>query len=208
MTRRTLFKLLGLLPLVGPSLAQAVVKAGTKIRRVYGPYVPASFPKWDRAIDGLESAGKWVTEFERSWLPSNTVFPQEGQIWETIQDCEVPFRASIDFRPKPNQPFLASPDAMLFMKLAFGCATLRKGERVRVLEADGPKPVQVGFVPVRYQDLHEEIVPEATRKHPGYSGYILHLKTAKTAVEFNPKPQTYFTESFKLVEDSSQWPRV
>ncbi len=97
---------------------------------------------------------------------------------------------------------------MSFMKLAFGVAKLRKGERVHVLEVDGPNPVQVGFVPVRYKELHEGIVPEATRKHPGYSGYILHLKTAKTAVEFNPKPQTYFTESFKLVEDSSQWPHV
>jgi hypothetical protein len=208
MTRRTLLKLLGLLPLVGPSLAQAVVKAGAKIRRVYAPYLPASFPKWDRAVDGLESAGNWVMEFERSWLPSNIVFPRAGQIWEAVCDCEVPFRASIDFHPAFNKAFVVPADPMSFMKLAFGVAKLRTGEKIRVLDADGPRPVQVHFVPVRYQELHEDIVPEATRNYPGYSGYVLHLKTAKTVVEFNTDRQTYFTEAFQLVKDKSQMAQV
>src|SRR5712692_497329 len=52
-------------------------------------------PKWDRTTDGLEDAHKWAADYQRSLLPPGVVFPREGQIWETVRDCEVRFVAWI-----------------------------------------------------------------------------------------------------------------
>ncbi len=201
MTRRTIIKFLGLLPVVGPTIVKAVTHSACTSRRVCSSYIPVHFPKWDRAVDGLESAGKWAMEIESSWLPRDLVFPRLGQIWEAVRDCEVPFRTSLPFQQKPAHAVATPADLEAYLESLFGVCKLHKGERVRVVDAEGPKPVQVTFVPLRYQELHERIVPEGTRKLPGYSGYVLHLKTAQTIVEFNRERQSYFTEAFKCVAD-------
>src|SRR5437870_12525288 len=48
---------------------------------------------------------------------------------------------------------------------------LRQGERVHILEAGESKPIQVSFVPLRYDELHDSIVPEEIRRVSGYWGY-------------------------------------
>ncbi len=85
--------------------------------------------------------------------------------------------------------------------MQFGLAQLQRGERVRILEV-GPKPIVVDFRPLRYHELHESIVPEETRRKPGYQGYTLRVKTAKTIADFREEIcKTYFNEAFRLVED-------
>ncbi len=194
MNRRTLLKLLGLIPFIGPSIASALVTTTAKARRLSGPYLPPYFPKWNAATDDLESGWNWTRDLERDRLPDGIVFPRAGQVWEAVCDCEVSFQASVGIR-KNSVPTIGE------MMTRFGQAILRKGERVRILEVDGPKPLQVDFIPVRYDELHGQIIPERTRKLPGYGGYALHLRSAKTYADFSSqKGQTYFVDSFRPVE--------
>ncbi len=208
MTRRTLFKVLALLPLVGPAITKALAGPALVARRASRVFVPGNLPQWDHAVDGLEDAGKWVVAFERSRLPKDLVFPREGQVWEAIRDCEVSFHAQICWQGPPGMRVPAAAGQLTPAQLAgfmgFGEANLRRGEQVRILPVDGPKPLDVQFLPVRHQELQEEIVPEEIRKLPGYHGYTLQLRTAKTLPDFNRgHPQTYFTEAFRLVQEAA-----
>jgi hypothetical protein len=208
MDRRTLLKFLGLLPLIGPAIAKAAAISACQPRRIYAPYLPSGFPKWDKAVDGLRNAAEWATEIERSRLSGDITFPRVGEIWETVRDCEVSFRASIPFRPqtgtrtRTNMTLASATEMKMYMQLGFGLAKFHQDEKVRIIEIDGPKPIQVTFLPLRYQELHDQLVPEPTRKLPRYAGYVLHLRTARTIPHFSKEPsQTYFTEAFRLVGD-------
>jgi len=173
--------------------------------------IPREFPKWDRTIDGLEDAGRWALDCERSRLPTGIVIPRAGQIWETVRDCEVCFRAHINFpRPKLNQAFGVikdpgrfEPRDFLAYMMQFGTAILRQSERVRILELGEVKPVAITFVPVRYHELHESIIPAKVRALSTYhGGYQLSVKTARSVSDFQKGAcQTYFNEDFHLVED-------
>ncbi len=193
-TRRTLLKLLGLFPLAGTTIVKALAKGDLKPKPAYGVYLPPHFPKWDNVTDGLESAGKWALDFERSQLPSDTVFPREGQVWETVRDCEVTFRPTFS---------CSRPTGAQFAALLGGMAQLPEGELVRILGTNDPKPIYVAFVLVRHRELENSIVPESSRKLPGYSSYQLHAKTAKTISDFDKNHlQTYFNQAFRLVQNA------
>jgi hypothetical protein len=172
--------------------------------------IPAHFPKWNRTTDGLEDPAQWMMDCERSRLPPDMVFPCVGQVWETIRDCEVQFHASISPRSELDTAGLPKgfahlgPVDLKSYMMQFGTAHLGRGERVRIVDVDGPKPIVVNFRPLRYHELHESIVPEQTRKIPGYEGYTLHVKTAQTISDLcmtNGPGQTFFNEAFRLVED-------
>jgi len=208
MTRRTLLKLLVLVPLVGPGIAKALAKSILKPLPGFTPYLPAEFPRWNAATDGLEDAGRWALNIERSRLPQDTLFPQAGQVWEAVRDCDVGFRANLNFCQSPPGasglrkaveaalgpaavptgklgclvvlPPAPSPRARGSFIVSGGTARLTRGERVCILEGDGAPPIFVTFQPVRYQELHRVIVPEDIRKMPEYRGYVLSLKTART----------------------------
>ncbi len=204
MTRRTLFKIVALLPFVGPAVTKALQAQTCALGHVRRLYLPAIFPKWDPAVDGLENAGNWVLALERARLPKDLAFPREGEIWEAVRECEVDFHAQIDWqRPAGLGLQMASTPlspAQFRAFMGFGTATLPWGERVRILPLDHPKPVDVSFVPIRYEHLQQQIVPEEVRKLPGYQGFALRLKTARTVADFNSsKDQSYFTEAFRLV---------
>jgi hypothetical protein len=143
-------------------------------------------PKWDKTIDGL--APGWSLDYMRSLLPDNILVPLPGQVWQTLRDCKVGFRASVGNTP-----------------LRFGDAGLRKGEKVRVLLVDdAPKPFYVEFVPVRYTELEPEIVPEEIRRLDGYQGYQLTVNTAKTVADFlEPSGRAYLNEDFILAENAA-----
>jgi len=200
MTRRTLLKLVALLPWAGPAIARAVAKSQYQPEPAYAPYLPAEFPKWNPAIDGLSDAGKWVLDLERARLPRDTTFPRVGQVWTAIRDCRVEYHVSI-----AHSKALTDPAALLqYFTGLFGEAHLALGERVQIVEVDHPdKPLRVTFQPLRYRELQDHIVPENTRRSPGYAGYQLSARTAKTISCFGKEPcQTYFNEAFALVEEA------
>jgi hypothetical protein len=229
MTRRELFKFLALLPLIGPAITKAMVKSDLKpalIRRPY-PYLPEFFPKWDSAVDGLEEAGKWALEIERLRLPPAVVFPRVGQVWEAVRDCQVTFRPQGCRQPlwekvqkghavlRARGWQLPIHEQAMFVMLG-GTTQLRAGEKVRVVGLDHPeKPIHVFFQPLRYEELHAGIVPEEIRQRPGYAGYELSMKSAKTVIHSTFEslhgkyglafskhaPQTFFNEAFRLVTD-------
>lgn len=100
-------------------------------------------------------------------------FPREGQIWEAIDVCDAHiqylFTAPITFS---------------------GSGRLAAGEQVCITtKMTDPQPMDVSFVPVRYDELHESLVPMDIRDTPRYKKYTLSVKTE------------YFHEHFRLIED-------
>lgn len=100
-------------------------------------------------------------------------FPRKGQIWEVIDGCDAEiqylFSAPITFS---------------------GSGRLAAGERVCVTtETTDPSPAVVSFLPVRYDELHDSLVPSDIRDTPRYKKYLLSVKVE------------YFHEHFRLVGD-------
>jgi len=163
-------------------------------------------PKWNKTTDDLDSGDlalnsvRLAQDYERSLLPHGIIFPRPSQIWEALRDCDVNFNAF--FTGPALKPIWlpGKPPVELTEPFPFGRARLLRGERVRIEQADDPKPVVVWFKPLRYQVLQEGIVPEGVRKMPRYSGYTLSLRLARASCCLQEEP-TYFTEVFRLIED-------
>ena len=136
-------------------------------------HIPSA-PKWDRTVDGLDMKDftRRAQEFERSLLPQGV--PRAGEIWRTIRNCEVGFMAW--FAKGPHGPRQDSVPNLF----PCGSAQLSQGEEVRVLPLDNPRPLAIDFLPVRYAELEETIVPANLRLWPGYSNYQLSAPTART----------------------------
>jgi hypothetical protein len=176
-------------------------------------YIPRELPKWDKEVDGIEPACRWVSDIERSRLPVDLVIPRAGQVWETVRDCQVNVRARITLpRPARNQvpgaikvPKQSEPPDWTSYMRQFAVAVLPRGERVRILPLGEPKPINITFVPVRYHELHESLISAEVRNLPTYQGtYELSVKIARTISDFLKTPcNTYFNEDFRLVEDVS-----
>jgi len=139
-------------------------------------------PKWNKTTDDIDCADflSRSLDYERSLLPANLVFPREGQIWEAVCDCEAP---------------LLSLRCMAGLKgpLLWQNAALCKGERVRIVALDHPKPLQVRFQLIRSLASHEGTVPESLPCE-------LCLPTA-CIVPVSGHKTGYFSELFRLVED-------
>jgi hypothetical protein len=87
--------------------------------------------------------------------------PRGGQIWEVMDGCDVQiqylFTAPITFS---------------------GCGRLTAGERVCIMAGTtGQSATVVSFLPVRYAELHDRLVPPDIRDTPRYKKYILSVKT-------------------------------
>jgi hypothetical protein len=100
-------------------------------------------------------------------------FPRGGQIWEVIDGCDAQiqylFTAPITFS---------------------GSGRLTAGERVRIMTGTtDPQPMVVSFLPVRYDELHDSLVPPNIRDTPRYKQYKLSVETG------------YFYDHFRLLED-------
>ena len=100
-------------------------------------------------------------------------WPRKGQTWEVIEGCDVQiqylFTAPITFS---------------------GSGRLAPGERVCILtETTDTQPTVVSFLPVRYAELQDSLVPPDMRDTPRYQKYTLSVKP------------DYFHEHFKLIAD-------
>ena len=100
-------------------------------------------------------------------------FPRGGQIWEVIDgyDAQIQylFTAPITFS---------------------GSGRLAAGERVCITTGTtDSQPVVVRFLPVRYDELHDSLVPPDIRDTPRYKKYTLSVEAG------------YFGEHFKLIGD-------
>lgn len=139
-------------------------------------------PKWNTKTDDFDSADflSRAQDCERSLIPTDFVFPRAGQIWEAVCACAVHVRVWIIRRHKGP--------------VVWKSARLGQGERVRVLTLDDPKPLEIIFTPVHYQELHESIAPESQR-------YVLWLRTTRVLRGVGYE-MGYFNELFRLVEDA------
>ena len=159
-------------------------------------------PKWNKATDDIDTGEFFARaqDYERSFLPSGIAFPRTGQIWEAMRDCQVNFVASFSsaLLLKPAWPGCHPPESAA--PIPFGQSRLAQGERVRVEFAEDSKPLAVWFQPLRYDELHESIVPAEVRNAPGYLQYRLILRTAPT-LRWLHEASDYFTEAFRLIED-------
>jgi hypothetical protein len=87
-------------------------------------------------------------------------FPRGGQIWEVTDGCDAQiqflFTAPITFS---------------------GSCRLKAGERVCIApETTDPQPSVVSFLPVRYAELHDRLVPLDIRETPRYKKFLLSVE--------------------------------
>ena len=175
-------------------------------------------PKWNRSTDDLDYSdfARRVRDYQWSLFPPDTNVPREGQIWEAVRDCNVGVRACIapsglrfsQLRPVNggvvpgcSQPKPDSAWMKVLMKLLFlPAARLQKGERVRVLATD-PKPTSVSIELLRYDELHDSIVPRELRAFE-YRGYQLVVETARPKWCLDAQTAS-LNEDFRLVEDAA-----
>ncbi len=106
-------------------------------------------------------------------MSKSVPLPRKDQIWEVTDGCDAQiqylFTAPITFS---------------------GSGRLAPGERIRILtESTEPQPTVVSFLPLRYDELHDSLVPSDIRDTPRYKKYMLSVKTG------------YFYDHFRLIED-------
>ena len=170
------------------------------------------FPRWNKVTDDLDSSDllRRIQDYERSQLPNTIIFPRAGQVWETVRDCEVGVFPCIIY-PRQRVAKLQLLNGLTVtmadaasLPVRFFCkrARLQKGERLRVIDlCEGARPLMVHLRPVRYDELHESIVPAQLRAAVGYTGYTLLLRTARPSVCMFPDT-VYLNDDFKLVEEA------
>ena len=189
---------------VSHSFCAAVADICSKVRPCRRAILPP-IPRWNKATDDIDSADflRRSVDYERSLLPPDAAFPRVGQIWESVRDCEVYFRLwSAVGGSNAWLPQAVAPPIKLFQApfTTFTCGSVRlqQGERVRI-EAldDANRPLQVTFVPLRYDELHPILVPENQRRTS--SRYVLTLRTAYT-VCCSRDATGFFHELFRLVD--------
>ncbi len=102
-------------------------------------------------------------------------FPRGGQIWEVTDDCDAQIQYLF------TAPITFSGSGRLNCRRA-------SSRHDRTTE---PQPTVVSFLPVRYDELHDSLVPPDIRDTPRYKKYRLSVKAE------------YFHEHFRLIEDAS-----
>lgn len=108
-------------------------------------------------------------------MSPSSPLPRAGQIWEVTDACDVQIEYLF------NAPITFS-----------GSDRLTASEQVRIMtETAEPPPDKVSFLPIRYEELHDSLVPLDIRNTPRYKKYLLSVKTE------------YFLGHFKLIEDAA-----
>ena len=129
---------------------------------------------WNKTMDDLEAehrAGKRVTisdeeqklahDYELAQLPTGTIFPAGGQIWEAVEDMPVSYIIWY------NAPYSDG-----------GGATLPKGERLIIDQHVRDRSIHVGCDAARHTEMEIVLIPAHTRNSRKYSAYGLMTRTA------------------------------
>ena len=98
--------------------------------------------------------------YRRRLMPKGIRYPREGEVYESVEDVTIRYMTA------HQAPFTGG-----------GEAVLPKGERVRVLKPIDDKPVGVYCDPLRYEELHERIVPAEERANEYYCNYYFSIDT-------------------------------
>lgn len=118
-------------------------------------------------------------ELKRALYPDWIVYPKGDDIYEAIDDVEIPYMTSW------GAPFTGG-----------GNATLPKGEKVKVVTPNRPKPTSVYCDPINYKKLHSIIVPERDRKAQDYGGYYFCIDTLTLNTKFKLIQTTEIKKTF------------
>jgi hypothetical protein len=110
--------------------------------------------------------------FEKSQLPADIRFPQEGEVYEAKVDVEIGYLTHY------HVPFTGGA-TFLFPR----------GERLQITSVTSERPIGVYAKALRYEELHATIVSDEERSRPEYAGYSLYVKTVQ------------FDRNFQLVQD-------
>jgi hypothetical protein len=98
--------------------------------------------------------------------------PRPDQIWEAIDGCDAQiqylFTAPITFS---------------------GSGQLATGERIRVVTVSIGTTAIVSFLPLRYDELHDRLVPADIRNTPRYKKYVLSVSATCFQEHFRPVGQ-------------------
>jgi hypothetical protein len=153
----------------------------SKIRpRHYGVRLPP-VPRWNKLTDDIDSAdfARRSGDYERSLLPPDLTLPCTGQIWEAMRECEV-----------LALPIIGPKAPGFWPKMVF-----QRGDRIRVVEVNEPKPLQVRFQPAGHQEQLEGIGTDVREA-------VCIMSTARTVLSAAfGKEALFFTEVFRLVQD-------
>ena len=128
---------------------------------------------WRKSLDDLMAEMKAGTrskisgdeldlarEYERRRLPAGLRFPRQGEVYEALTDF------SVDYITSYHGPYSGG-----------GRTVLPQGERIRVSSMAHEKPIGVYCDPLRYDELHHQIVSEEERDDPYYDGYSFRIDT-------------------------------
>lgn len=128
---------------------------------------------WRKTLDDLSAEMKAGTrrivsreELElakaltRRRMPTGLRYPRGGEVYEATTDVVVTYMTA------HHAPFTGGGKAML-----------PRGERVRVSGFAGERPISVYCDPLRYDALHQQIVPAEERANAYYSNYYLCIET-------------------------------
>jgi hypothetical protein len=142
------------------------------------PPAPAG---WDKTIADLSAelhAGlrdtlgspevDWARDYERSLLPADTRFSCKGDVYETLEDFEVPYMTSW------RAPFTGG-----------GKALLKRGDQIEIPDSSViPQPILVYARAVNYRELEVRVVPESERKSESYTGFYFAVRTSDLNTKF------------------------
>ncbi len=127
-----------------------------------------NFPEgWNKTLDELfdqneEPSGeevRWARAYEHSRLKEWARFPENGDIYEAIEDVEI------EYLTHWRVPFTGGGECIL-----------KAGTKIRVEVHDyDPEPVGVYADPV--EDLENEIVPSKVRLDKTYNSFSLSVET-------------------------------
>ena len=122
------------------------------------------------SIDSQERI--WALDYERSLLPSDIRFPQQGDVYESLEDQTLPFLIAY------SAPFTGEGEGVLL-----------KGDKVWIHTKETEElPMGAYAIPVHYKELEQRMVAPEERDSFRYDGFYFYFQT----LDLN--------EKFRLVE--------
>ena len=136
--------------------------------------IPPAPSGWNKTITDLiaemnngtrKSVGSpevdWARDYERNMLPKEIRFPQQGDVFEAIEDMKIEYMTAW------AAPFTGGGDGWL-----------KKGDRVIIKSKPmHPQPISVYADAVDCAALEQRIVPSVERNAPKYSGFYFSIET-------------------------------